>query len=47
LFIETSTPDAELCVREPVTYQRLEEALEYLVEDGIYDLYANALVKRT
>jgi len=47
LFIETSSPDAELCVREPVTYQRLEEALEYLVDDGIYDLYANALVKRT
>ena len=47
LFIETSSPDAELVVREPVTYHRLEEALEHLVEDGSYDLYANALVKRT
>ncbi len=47
LIVETSSPDAELCIREPVTYQRLVQALDYLVEDGIYDLYANALVKRT
>lgn len=47
LIVETSSPDAELCIREPVTYQRLQQALDYLVEDGLYDLYANALVKRT
>jgi len=47
LFVKMSSPDAELCIREPVTYQRLEQAFEYLVDDGIYDLYANALVKRT
>lgn len=47
LYIILSSPDAELCVREPVTYQRLDEALSLLVEDGKYDLNANALVKRT
>lgn len=47
LIVMMSSPDAELCIREPVTYQRFEQAIEYLVEDGIYDLYANALVKRT
>ena len=47
LIVTTSSPDAELCIREPVTYQRLEQALDYLVDDGLYDLYANALVKRT
>jgi len=47
MILELSSLNVELYVREPVTWQRLEEALGCIGEEGRYDLYANALVKRT
>ena len=47
MHLSFSSRNLELCVKEPVTYKRLEEALNLIADEGYYDLYSNALIRRS
>lgn len=53
LTVEMSSPNVVLCVREPVTKQRLSDALDLIIRESgsdenitRFDLYSTALIKR-